>query len=325
MSYPVRLGIIGCGAIAQEHARSLASLDGASLRAYCDQDESRGAHFLKSFGGTYASADPHRILADDAIDAVYICTHADSHAGLGIAAARAGKHVFMEKPLALTERECYDLAWAVEKSGVTMMTGFKLRFYPAVRVAREFISSPTLVVGEMMDVHWLSEFWGNDPLRGGGNVLSQGCHSVDLLYYMIGAEPVTVFAEGGNFHHPDNRIVDTLVATIQFANGTIGSLVQGDSGHVPHLSKFSFQAMDGKRTAHLHNRLLSATLWDGEREIRHEDRTETGILEENRAFLEALREQREPPVGVRDGLRATILLLRALDSIATNTPQTIRS
>ena len=324
MPSPVSIAIIGCGAIGEEHARCLLALPEASLRAFCDTDESRAAALASLFPGSYYTAHPARIFSDNSIEAVYICTHTDSHASLGIASAQAGKHIMMEKPLALTERECFAVAEAVDRAGIFCMTAFKLRFYSCVRKVRQFIPAPTVAIGQMMDERWPAEFWGNDPLKGGGNVLSQGCHSVDLLYHLVGAEPVRVYAEGGNFHHPSNSITDTLLTTIQFANGAVGSLAQGDAGHSPVLSKFSFQVMDGVRTAHLYNRLMTAVLWDGKQSHRYDTESEEGMLEENRAFLQAVQERTPPSVGVRDGVRATLVLLRALEALRTHKPQTIR-
>jgi predicted dehydrogenase len=323
MASPISIGIIGCGAIAEEHARALELIEGAKLKAFCDLDPARSARLASLFPGSAAIADPDRIFADPSIDAVYICTHTDSHASLGIRAAMAGKHVMMEKPLALTEAECREVADAVAKSGVRFMTAFKMRFAPAIRKAREFVPHPTLATGQMADVRWPEDFWGNDPVKGGGNVLSQGCHTVDLLCHLVGSEPVRVFAEGGNFHHPGNRIVDTVTATLRFANGAVGSIVQADSGHPPLVSKLSFQLFDGERTAHLHNRLKSVTLWDGAAETRFDEEEETGLLEEDRAFVEALQRGVPPPTGVRDGLRATVVLLRALDSLNSHLPEAI--
>jgi myo-inositol 2-dehydrogenase / D-chiro-inositol 1-dehydrogenase len=324
MPSTIPIAIIGCGAIGEEHARCLGSLPGASLRAFCDLYESRAAALANLHPGSYYTTHPARILADDSIEAVYICTHTDSHAPLGIAAAKARKHIMMEKPLALTESECYAVAEAVEQAGIFCMTAFKLRFYSAVRKVRQFIPAPTVAVGQMMDERWPPEFWANDPLKGGGNVLSQGCHSVDLLFHLVGAEPVRVYAEGGTLHHQGSSITDTLLATIQFANGAVGSLVQGDAGRIPLLSKFSFQVMDGVRTAHLYNRLMTAVFWDGKQSHRYDVDHEEGMMEENRAFLTALKERTTPPVGVRDGVRATLVLLRAIESLTTHKPQTIR-
>jgi len=323
MSTPLRIGIIGCGAIAETHAECLSKIDGACLAAFCDVEPARAAEFSRKFPGSYAAEKPEELFVDDSIDAVYICTHHDSHGPLAVRAASAGKHVMMEKPLALTLSECELVGNAVEKSGITLMVGFKLRYYPSVARARQFIPHPLLTIAQMMDVRWPDDFWANDPLKGGGNVLSQGGHTVDLLYYLNGSEPVRVYAEGGNFTHPGLKIVDNIVATLQFANGSVASFVQGDSGATPFVSKFSFQLLDGTKTAHLRNRLKTVTLFDGADVSVHEDPDEYGFMEENRDFIKAVQHGQPPPTTYRDGMRATLVLLKALESLRTGKPEAI--
>jgi myo-inositol 2-dehydrogenase / D-chiro-inositol 1-dehydrogenase len=324
MPPPICVAIIGCGSIGDTHARCLAQIPEARLAAFCDVDESRATQLAGKYPGSYATGDPGKVFGDDAIDAVYICTHHDTHSALAISAAGAGKHVMMEKPLALSLGECYAVGNAVEKSRITLMTGFKMRYYPAVAKVRAFIPSPIVTAAQMIDARWPDDFWANDPVRGGGNILSQGCHTMDLVYYLNGSEPVRIYAEGGNFTHPGLNIIDNIVATIQFANGRVASVVQGDSGQTPFVSKFSFQITDGIKTAHLRNRLKTATLFDGEHTTHHEDPDEYGFLEENRDFIRALTNHTDPPISHRDGLRATLLVLKALESVKTGQPQSIR-
>jgi predicted dehydrogenase len=231
--------------------------------------------------------------------------------------------VMMEKPVAMTFQECNDLLNAVEQSRIHFMTAFKLRFYPAVHRVRKSIPSPYLCVAQMIDERWPDSFWGNDPFRGGGNVLSQGCHAADLMCYLLGSEPVRVFASGGNHHHPGIDIIDLLAATVTYANGATGSLVVGDVGRTPFFSKLSFQVMDGSRTAHLYDRLKQVRLWDGAQEHHYTDSQELGVLEENKEFLQVVGGTGHPSATLRDGIRATVLLLRALESLRTGQPQSL--
>jgi myo-inositol 2-dehydrogenase / D-chiro-inositol 1-dehydrogenase len=323
MSSPLQVAIFGCGSMGEIHARCLSQIEGVRIRALCDADEARARSLASSFPAEYTTTDPERIFRDDAVDAVYVCTHHDTHSTLAIRAAEARKHVMMEKPLALTLRECFEVGEAVEKHGITLMTAFKMRYYPSVTRVREFIPSPIVTIAQMMDARWPDEFWANDPVKGGGNVLSQGCHTMDLVCHLSGSEPVRIYAEGGNFTHPRHEIVDNIVATIKFANGSVASVAQGDSGQTPFVSKFSFQLTDGRRTAHLRDRLKTVTLSDGERVSEHVDPEEYGFLEENRDFVRALREGTAPPTTVRDGLRATLLLLKAVESLRTGTAQSL--
>jgi predicted dehydrogenase len=204
------------------------------------------------------------------------------------------------------------------------MTAFKLRYYPMVKRAMEFIGRPLVTVAQMMDSRWPDDFWANDTTRGGGNVVSQGCHTMDLICLFNRTEPVRIYAEGGNLHHPCLTLIDNIVATVMFQNGSIASVIQGDSGSTPYLSKFSFQLMDGVKTVHLYNRLKTGSFFDGSEVNVHNDSEEYGFLEENREFICAL--QRGAPVSPnhKDGLRATLLVLKAIEAIKTGVPQDVK-
>ena len=103
-----------------------------------------------------------------------------------------------------------------------------------------------MIVGQLVDPRWGDESWANDPIEGGGNVLSQGCHLFDAMYWLAGAEPVTIHAEGGNLTHPKiPEITDSVVATIRFANGCVASAINGDFG-TPALAGKAFYELFGE-------------------------------------------------------------------------------
>jgi len=323
MPLELKAAVIGCGSIGEIHTQCLAQLDGMKMVAYCDTLIDRAKALHRKYGGLYSTDDPDQIFRDNAIDVIYICTHHDTHSTLAIKACEAGKHIMIEKPLALTLEECYRVGEAVEKSGVKLMTAFKMRYYPMVKRAKEFIKKPLVTVAQMMDARWHDDLWANDPVRGGGNVLSQGCHTMDIVYFFNQCEPVRIYAEGGNLHHPNLDIIDNIVATILFENGSIASVTQGDSGQTPYVSKFSFQMMDGLKTVHLYDRMKTGTFFDGEKTEIHHDAEEYGFLEENRDFIHALQTGTPLSVNYRDGLRATLMILKAFEAIKTGQPQEV--
>ena len=319
----LQVAIIGCGSMGEIHAQCLSRIEGVRIHAFCDMEEQRAQMLCDRFGGTYATTNPERVLRDDAVDAVYICTHHDTHSALAIRAAEEHKHVMIEKPLALTLQECYDVGNAVEKHGITLMTGFKMRYYPSVTRVKQFIPSPFVTIAQMMDSRWPDDFWANDPVKGGGNVLSQGCHTMDLVCHLNASKPVRIFAEGGNFTHPGREITDNIAATIRFENGSVASIAQGDSGQTPFVSKFSFQVTDGRKSAHLRNRLKTVTLFDGDNTTEVVDPEEYGFPEENSDFVRSLLSRKPPPISHLDGLRATLLVLKAFESLKSGLPQTL--
>jgi predicted dehydrogenase len=314
----IRAAIIGCGSYGAEHARFLAADFGARLGAVVDVDGARAEEFRRKFGAGYAAADPARVWADPEIDAVWICTRHDTHASLAAAAAAAGKHVFVEKPLALTLADCDRAVAAVERAGVVGMTGFKFRFFPAVQAARAFLPAPELTVAHVIDDCWPEGFWANDPVQGGGNVLSEGCHIVDLVLHLHPAPAVRVYAEGGNRRHPGRAIVDTAALTVAFADGAVANIAIGDAGVPPHASKFALQQSDGQRSFSLHQRLNALVTRTDRKVTEHPAEAEAGAAVIDAAFLQAIAQGRPGPCDLRAGRRATAVLLAAIESVRTH-------
>ena len=316
--------LIGCGGIGKIHAQCVGQLAGIQMSAYCDVDGQRAESFLNEMGGRYATTDVTRIFQDDAIDIVYICTQHDTHADYCIRAAQAGKHVLVEKPLALTTEACQAVGRAVEASGITLMTAFKMRFYDMIQQVKTLIPQPLMVTMQMMDNRWPNEMWANDPIKGGGNVLSQGVHSCDIMRYVVGSDPLSVFAVGSNYYQASG-VIDNMSAVYRFANGATGNLVQGDCACPSLVSKFYMQVFAENRSATLSERLCKLVYQEtGQAPVTYQG-TETGFLEENRIFVEALNNKAPAPVDHRDGLLATLMILQGFRSIASGTAQPITS
>jgi myo-inositol 2-dehydrogenase/D-chiro-inositol 1-dehydrogenase len=329
----VALGVIGCGGMARAHMRNAVRVPGLRLRGYADAVPAAAERFRHEFGGDYATADPERVLRDPAVDAVLIATHHDSHPGLAVRAARAGKHVLIEKPLALTVDECLRVEEAVAHAGVVLMVGFQRRFAPLVLLARRLVPRPFLSLGQMMDNRWGDTIWTQDPIRGGGNVISQGCHTFDLLCYLHQDEPVAVYAAGGTFTHDPQAttVIDNVAATVRFAGGGAAAVVQGDGGLPEHVSKFFFEVFDGERAAQLYDRLHHMTVsgpgqlptarYAAAAEAPGED--PEGLAQELAEFVRCAASGVASPIGAtaRDGTRATALALAIFESVRTGQPQ----
>jgi predicted dehydrogenase len=313
----LKFGLIGCGGLGKVHAACVAKIEGARFVAYADVREEAARAAREQFDGEYATSDSERLFTDPQIDAVYICTQHDSHAPLSLAAARAGKHIFIEKPLALSVEECEAVANEVERQGVYLMPAFKMRYYPLVRMARQFIPQPQILLGQMMDNRWSDTNWAQDPITGGANVHSQGCHTTDILRFLAGGEPRRVWAAGGTMTHPGHPCIDQCVATIQFNNGAVASWVQGDAAHPPFTSKFFFGLFGDGKSVQLYDRLKKATFFDGKTTWTEERTEEEGFQLENEAFVTALRAGREPELTARDGIQATRIVLAADQAIRT--------
>ena len=321
---PLRAALIGCGGLGKVHTQMVKQVGGMKMAAFCDVDLARAEQLCNEFQGDYATRDVEQIFRDDAIQVVYICTHHDTHAQFCIRAAQTGKHILVEKPLALTTEECVEIGRVVETTGVKLMTAFKMRYYDMILKVKELIPQPLVVTMQMMDNRWPDEMWANDPMEGGGNVLSQGVHSCDIMRFVAGGDPVSVYAVGQNYYQKTG-VIDNMAAVFRFANGVTGNLVQGDS-HCPSLvSKFYLQVFAENKSATLSDRLTTLTYQEKGKEPVVYKGSETGFLEENRDFIRALQENRPMPIDHRDGLLATLMILQGFRSIKTEQPQPILS
>jgi predicted dehydrogenase len=314
----VNVAMIGCGNLGRVHAECLSKIPRARILAYCDIAAEPAEKLLAAHGGEYATRDSDKVFADKRIDAVYISTRHDAHAPLAIAAAKAGKHVMIEKPLALTLDECRAIERAVTAAGVHLMPAFKMRYYPTVRMAKELIPTPHVQYGRIIKQRWADNRWDMPPEQGGGNVLGQGCHTIDLVRYLAGSDVVSVHAVGGNFTHPDHPFPDQCMSTVRFANGTGAVWVQGDAGPARMTGDFYWELFgDGNKSAQIWDRLKKATYFDNGKTWTEERPDEEGFQLESEAFIGALAEGRAPMTTLHDGIEATRIPLAAIESIRT--------
>jgi len=325
------VAIVGCGHMGTVHAKNVMRDERTQLVALIDPrveaaEQLRGQIDVP-IERIRVTASVDEALADPAVDAVVIATHHDLHPVLVTAAARAGKHIFCEKPLGLTNEACAQIADAVRAAGVQLVVGFQARHAALVRLAAERIPAPRILFGQIIDPRWSDQSWAVDPLEGGGNVLSQGVHTFDLLCHFAGAEPEAVFAGGGTLTHDPARttVIDSIAATIRFANGATASLLIGDFGPSAWTGKSFYELFDATGN--------SATIYDYYEHVRFAKGEPLAVgkddlpgpeREDYQGYGGLMREfigcaiANQPPViaaGVADGVRATALSLACFESI----------
>lgn len=329
MSKSIKMALIGCGHMGRGHLRTAKDVPELDFLVYADAVADAAATACQEFGGRRHTTDVQAVWRDDGIDAVLIATHHDSHTPFAIQAAEAGKHIFLEKPMALTIEECLAIEEAVDKAGVKLMMGFKFRFAPLVAKVKEVIPTPLVTVGQSL--HANMKGWPLTPERGGGPVLSNGCHAFDLVYWLNESEPVRISAAGGALTHPEYGLVDNAAVSVQFENGSIAAIIAGDSGDANYTSKFFFEALDGQRTATLYDRCHKVTFGGCDIDpIRVEDLPPAaatdpeGVRGELEGWARCLLDDTPPPVGPRDGTRATAMVLKAFEAIRTGKTQELR-
>ncbi|MBW4437760.1 MAG: Gfo/Idh/MocA family oxidoreductase [Pleurocapsa minor GSE-CHR-MK-17-07R] len=232
MTTPLRFAVIGCGRIAPRHAHALHDLqktDAVSLVACCDLIESRAAHFAEEYNAQ-PYTDYHALLQRDDIDVVNICVPSGLHAQVGIDAARAGKHVLVEKPIAISPDDADRLIAACEEAGVTLGVVLQNRFNPPMRDLKALVESGKL--GRIMlgsaTVRWFrpqsyyEDGWHGTLAMDGGALMNQSIHHIDALQWLMG-DVDSVFAYTATLAHT-MEAEDIGVAVVRFKSGAVATI-----------------------------------------------------------------------------------------------------
>lgn len=227
----IRVGVIGAGSFAQGmHLPNLQRLSSRfEIRAVASRTGSNAKAVAQQYKAQYATTDTRAVLDDPEVDLVIIATRHDLHAPMALAALECGKHVLVEKPLALTERDLASIErfYASRNEGApVLMTGFNRRFAPGVVAARGVLERRTspLIVNYRMNAGYIpSDSWVHGP-EGGGRNIGEACHIYDLFAALTRSSPVAVQAQGirpasKQWHRNDN-----FVATIRYADGSVCTL-----------------------------------------------------------------------------------------------------
>jgi predicted dehydrogenase/threonine dehydrogenase-like Zn-dependent dehydrogenase len=306
------LSFIGAGKYATAVLIPAFKAAGADLRSIASNVGVTGAHAGKKFGFAETTTDTAALLADPRVQAVVVSTRHDSHARFVIEAIRAGKHVFVEKPLCLTDTELDDITAAQAASKSMVMVGFNRRFAPQVRKAKELLGSVAGPKSFVMTVNAGSiprEHWTQDPAIGGGRILGEACHFIDLLRFLA-CEAIV------DWHRTDigGGSGDTATVTLRFADGSIGSIHYFANGSKA-FPKERLEIFAAGRVLQLDNfRNLSGFGWPGFRGMRmwRQDKGQRACAE---AFMAALRQGGEAPIPFNEILEVSRV------SIALATPR----
>lgn len=311
-----RIGFIGAGNFAQSYLLpQLKRVPDAALVGVANMNGPSAKSVSEKFGFRYCTTDYRDIISDANIDSIFIATRHDLHAPLAIAALQAGKSVFVEKPPALNFEELRALtqayAAAHEKKPVKFVVGYNRRFAPlSLEIKQRFarVTAP-LVVNYRVNAGFLdASHWLHHPQIGGGRIIGEACHFIDLAQFFIGAEPVSVYAEGFASNSGDATLPDNVIATIRFKNGglaTVTYLANGSS----RMSKEYIEIFGGGMCASIDN-FVSATFFDSAKTQRLK-MPGKGYAEEIQAFFDG--EPRDP----RDLFSPSIITFEILESLRT--------
>jgi|TARA_B100000315_G_scaffold247623_1_gene276583 predicted dehydrogenase len=358
MSKPLKIGLVGTGSIARAHLPAFKQFpDSVELTAACDIREEAAQRLAAGAGNIAVYTDMETMLRQADIDAVDICTTHDQHVQLVLQAAQSGKHILLEKPMGINMVECRDMLAATDAAGVTFMVAQCLRYLPHSQVLREMI-----VDGEFGEVWALrsdnfaamvpprskvtqtsrrpSTWYLDGKQAGGGALISQATHHIDLFRYYIG-EVRRVTATSW-MDHPlfINGAEESLAATMEFENGAVAQLLSSWSSRTPwnhhywvlaELGSISSRYMPGSAGAEQYIGPVDVSLpkYDGDRgattfvpfDASASDLpTDQPFVNEILHFADCCRDGSEPISSGKDNLGTMKAVLGIYESAKTGQP-----
>jgi myo-inositol 2-dehydrogenase/D-chiro-inositol 1-dehydrogenase len=286
--------------------------------------------FAKQFNVAQTTEDYTELLADPEIDAVLVTSATNTHVEISQAAAKAGKHIFCEKPIALDLKQIDDTLAIVEKAGVKFQVGFHRRFDTSFMRVREAVAS-----GEIGDPH-IIRITSRDPAPppieyikvSGGIFLDMTIHDFDMVRYLTGDEVVEIYAKGGVRVDPEIGAagdIDTAVITLQFQNGVIATIDNSREAIYGYDQRVEVFGSKGMVT--VANPLTDTVTFSGSQATRAAlppyfflERYKAAYLSELQAFFACIQEDTPPPVTGEDGRAPVVMGLAALKSLRENRP-----
>jgi len=323
------VGLLGAGVFATGTLVPAMKVSGdTTLATVCAANGSHAQHAQRKFGFRNCTTDDAQLIRDPGVNAVVIATRHHLHARQVLAALAAGKHVFCEKPLCLSEDELRSIVDTYR--GITsaerpaLMVGFNRRFAPMIVRMKSFlapISEPLALHYRINAGHLAPDHWVNDREQGGGRILGEVCHFVDLLMFLA-ASPI-VEVEARPLGNSGRYSGDNVLISIRFENGsegTISYLANGDRS----FSKERIEVFGGGRAAVLEDFRSLELVRNGRKEIIHSRwRQDKGHRGEWAAFVQAVQGKTEAPIAFEEQVCSTLATLRVDESAATGKPLSV--
>ncbi|HEX9797172.1 MAG TPA: bi-domain-containing oxidoreductase [Anaerolineales bacterium] len=314
----VRLGVIGAGGFASNVALPVvAKLAGVDRVAIASARGLNAAEAARRYGFGYAAAGADELLRDETLNTLAVFTRHDLHAELVAAGLEAGKHVFCEKPLALSAEQLDQVRRALADSRQMLTVGFNRRFAPLMQELKAFVDAGAgpLVMAYRVNAGALPpDHWLYDAETGGGRLVGEGCHFIDAMTFLCGAMPIQLSAQsmaGGD--HPD----DNFTLTIGFADGSIGTLVYTAAGDRAQ-GKERLEVFRGGRSAVLDDFRRLTTFAGGRRSQQRawlrQDKGHRGLWQ---AFVDAIGAGGPPPIAYEQLLAVSQAALAGMQSLGS--------
>jgi predicted dehydrogenase/threonine dehydrogenase-like Zn-dependent dehydrogenase len=320
----VSIGLLGAGNFATSTLLpAMRQVQGITLAGVCTASGAHSRHAGKKFGFQFCTTDENEIVNNPRVNTVVIATRHHLHAPQVLAALRANKNVFCEKPLCLNEEELASFvrAYSAASPKPLLMVGFNRRFAPMAVRMKAFVSD----IAEPLAMHYRvnagympADHWVNDPEQGGGRILGEVCHFVDFLMFVAGSSPVEVQAR--SLTNPGQYSDDNVIVSLRFANGSQGTITYVANGD-KSFSKERVEVFGGGAVAVLEDfRRLELVRHGRKQVLRSRWQQDKGHRGEWQAFANALQHAKPAPISFDQILAATLATMRIRQSISLGQP-----
>jgi phthalate 4,5-cis-dihydrodiol dehydrogenase len=317
----IGVGIIGAGHFGAVHARALSGLTNARLVAACRNEVASIGRFVAEHGGR-AYTDWCALLDDPSVDAVVIATPHDLHRDIAIACLAAGKHVLLEKPMAITIADCDAIADAATMAPGSLMIGHVPRYFAPMQAAAEVIASGRIgrpVAGTSAFIKlWMEgnrQPWHLSATSGGGMLMTAGIHALDRLLHLMGGPVESVGALMGTaFHNQDAD--DIAFLNLRFADGRLGQVTSLGYADGAVTAALQIVGEHGTLVLDLNGRLQIGQngVWQDLPCPTDEDPMVAAVRRQWQAFLGAITEGKPPPIDARYGRHLVAIIAAARQS-----------
>src|SRR5713226_1730435 len=318
----VRVGLIGAGNYARAMLLPHFKSAGAELQSIATASGVTARTVAEKFGFRYCVSGADEVLADEEVNLIVIATRHDTHAELARRALSCGRHVFVEKPLALNDDELESVIAAAAQSKGELIVGYNRRFSPLARAAKTFFTdrqAPLSINYRVNAGRIPSSHWAQDAREGGGRIIGEVCHFIDFMHFMTGSLTTRVYAESIVSRDQEITNEDSVFITLRFADGSNGSIAyvaEGDKA----LPKERIEIFGAGKSFVIDNFRSCIAYQDGREKKTKLRAQDKGQEAEVSAVCAVVLEGRPAPIALDDLATATRATFRIRDSLRTSLP-----
>jgi len=318
----VRVGLIGAGSYAKAMLLPNFKASGAEFQSIATASGLTARAVGEQHGFRFCVSSAEEVIDDEASNLIVIATRHDTHASLAQRALERGRHVFVEKPLALNNEELASVITAAEQSQGHLMVGFNRRFSPLAIKARELFAdrAAPLSINYRVNAGRVPRgHWAVDPREGGGRIIGEVCHFIDFIHFVTGSLATRVYADAISGSSQEVNNEDSVFITLRLADGSnasIAYLAEGDRA----LPKERIEIFGSGRSFVIDD-FRNASAWRNGRETRIKLRAQDkGQKDEVRTVCAVVRDGGPPPIALDDLATTTRATFRVLESLRTGLP-----